>query len=65
MFHRVTKGDRQRAGTGLGLSICRGFVEVLGGTIRAANRSDGSGAAFTITLPESVFTAMPREDAAE
>ncbi|WP_262272422.1 ATP-binding protein [Microvirga yunnanensis] len=65
MFHRVNKGDRQRAGTGLGLSICRGFVEVLGGTIQAANRTDGSGAVFTITFPASVFTAMPREDAAE
>jgi two-component system sensor histidine kinase KdpD len=65
MFHRVTKGDRQRAGTGLGLSICRGFIEVLGGTIRATNRIDRSGAVFTITFPESVFTAMPREDAAE
>ncbi len=65
MFHRVNKGDRQRAGTGLGLSICRGFVEVLGGTIRAANRSDGSGAVFTIMFPEAVFTAIPREDAAE
>lgn len=65
MFHRVDKGDRQRAGTGLGLSICRGFIEVLGGTIRAANRTDKPGATFTITFPESVFTAMPREDAAE
>lgn len=65
MFHRVNKGDRQRAGTGLGLSICRGFVEVLGGTIQAANRLDGPGAVFTITFPESVLTALPREDAAE
>lgn len=65
MFHRVDKGDRQRAGTGLGLSICRGFVEVLGGTIRGSNRTDRSGAVFTITFPESVFTALPWEDAAE
>jgi two-component system sensor histidine kinase KdpD len=65
MFHRVNKGDRQQAGTGLGLSICRGFVEVLGGTIQAANRLDGPGAVFTITFPESIFTAMPQEDAAE
>jgi two-component system sensor histidine kinase KdpD len=65
MFYRVNKGDRQRAGTGLGLSICRGFVEVLGGTIHAANRVDGAGAIFTIVFPESVFTALPRENAAE
>lgn len=65
MFYRVTKGDRQRAGTGLGLSICRGFVEVLGGTIHAANQSDGPGAVFTITFPEAVFTTLPRENAAE
>jgi two-component system, OmpR family, sensor histidine kinase KdpD len=65
MFHRVNKGDRQRAGTGLGLSICRGFVEILGGTIKAANRTGGPGAVFSITFPESVFTAMPQEDAAE
>ncbi|WP_409564975.1 sensor histidine kinase [Microvirga sp.] len=65
MFHRVNKGDRQHAGTGLGLSICRGFVEVLEGTIQAANRLDGLGAVFTITFPETVFTVTPQEDAAE
>ena len=40
-----------RAGTGLGLAISRGFVEAMHGTIIAANRSDRSGAAFTISLP--------------
>jgi two-component system sensor histidine kinase KdpD len=50
-FYRVRKIDRQRAGTGLGLAICRGFVEALGGSIVAGNRSDRSGAVFTITLP--------------
>ena len=39
-FYRVQAADRKRAGTGLGLAICRGFVEAMGGTIRAANRSD-------------------------
>ena len=43
--------DSQRAGTGLGLSICRGFVEAMGGTITAANRTDRQGAVFTIKLP--------------
>ena len=50
-FYRVRKGDHVRAGTGLGLAICRGFVEAMGGTIRAANRSDRSGAIFTIRMP--------------
>jgi len=50
-FYRVHAADRRRAGTGLGLAICRGFVEALGGSIRAGNRSDGNGATFTITLP--------------
>jgi two-component system sensor histidine kinase KdpD len=50
-FHRVAKQDQVRAGTGLGLAISRGFVEAMGGTITAANRSDRTGAVFTITLP--------------
>ncbi|MFI0847083.1 DUF4118 domain-containing protein [Mesorhizobium sp. IMUNJ 23232] len=50
-FYRVRKTDQLRAGTGLGLSICRGFVEAMGGTISAANRSDRTGAVFTIRTP--------------
>ena len=50
-FHRAPRGDQVRAGTGLGLAISRGFIEAMGGTIDAANRSDRSGAVFTINLP--------------
>jgi two-component system sensor histidine kinase KdpD len=50
-FFRVRASDRKRAGTGLGLAICRGFMEAMGGTISAANRTDGNGAVFTIVLP--------------
>ena len=50
-FYRVQKGDQVRAGTGLGLAISRGFVEAMHGTITAANRTDRTGAAFTIRLP--------------
>jgi two-component system, OmpR family, sensor histidine kinase KdpD len=50
-FHRAQKADQVRAGTGLGLSISRGFVEAMRGTITAANRTDRTGAVFTITLP--------------
>jgi two-component system sensor histidine kinase KdpD len=50
-FYRARKGDHVRAGTGLGLAISRGFVEAMGGTIDAGNRSDRSGAVFTLRLP--------------
>jgi two-component system sensor histidine kinase KdpD len=50
-FYRAQKGDHVRAGTGLGLAISRGFIEAMSGTITAANRSDRSGAVFTLTLP--------------
>ncbi|HEY0266221.1 MAG TPA: DUF4118 domain-containing protein, partial [Rhizomicrobium sp.] len=50
-FYRVRAADKQRAGTGLGLAIARGFMDAMGGAIAAANRSDRSGAVFTLTLP--------------
>jgi two-component system sensor histidine kinase KdpD len=50
-FYRAQKGDQVRAGTGLGLAISRGFVEAMQGSITAANRSERSGAVFTISLP--------------
>jgi two-component system sensor histidine kinase KdpD len=61
-FYRVHAADRKRAGTGLGLPIARGFMEAMGGTITAANRSDRTGAIFTIALPVPVV--RPREHAA-
>ena len=62
-FYRVKGPDRGRAGTGLGLAICRGFVEAMGGRITAANRTDRSGAVFTVALP--VPADVPRLDALE
>jgi two-component system sensor histidine kinase KdpD len=50
-FYRAGGADRRRAGTGLGLAICRGFIEAMRGSITAANRTDRSGAMFTMTLP--------------
>ena len=50
-FHRAEKQNQVRAGSGLGLAISRGFVEAMGGSITAANRSDRPGAVFIITLP--------------
>lgn len=57
-FYRVQKGDRVRPGTGLGLAISRGFIEAMKGKIKAANRTDKIGAAFTITLPAAEQAAI-------
>lgn len=61
-FYRVQAADRKRAGTGLGLAICRGFVEAMGGTIQAFNRTKRRGALISITLP--VPAEQPQERAA-
>jgi two-component system, OmpR family, sensor histidine kinase KdpD len=50
-FYRVRKGDHVRPGTGLGLAISRGFMEIMHGTLTAANRADRAGAAFTVRMP--------------
>lgn len=63
-FYRVHAGDRRRVGTGLGLAICRGFVEAMGGTIRAGNRPDRAGAVFTIMLPVPAEEVSLQESAA-
>jgi two-component system sensor histidine kinase KdpD len=63
-FYRVQAADRKRAGTGLGLAICRGFIEAMGGTIVARNRTDRSGAVFSIVLPAYTNETSAREAAA-
>jgi two-component system sensor histidine kinase KdpD len=51
-FARRTRGDGRAAGTGLGLSIARGFVEAMGGTIKAESPATRKrGARFTVRLP--------------
>ena len=63
-FHRARAGDTRTAGTGLGLAICRGFVEGMGGRIWASNRSDRSGARFTVELPSQTGAAIRHEASA-
>ena len=60
-FYRAGGPDSRRAGTGLGLSISRGFIEAMGGTIVATNRTDRSGVAFTIALPVPANADRPLE----
>ncbi len=56
----TTKND----GNGLGLWISQGLVERYGGSISAANRVEGSGAAFTVKLLTDPLapTATPTND---
>ncbi|MGH7090705.1 MAG: DUF4118 domain-containing protein [Stellaceae bacterium] len=60
-FYRAPGANRRPTGTGLGLAICRGFVEAMGGTIAVTNRTDRTGATFTITfpLPPEALTPEP------
>jgi signal transduction histidine kinase len=44
----VTSKD---TGSGLGLAICKGIIEHHRGSITATNRTDGSGAVFTLRFP--------------
>ncbi len=62
-FYRARKGDHVRAGTGLGLAISRGFVEAMGGTLKASNRTDRKGAAFTMTFDLPTRVRRPSEAA--
>jgi len=51
-FYRRAKGDGRAAGTGLGLSIARGFIEAMGGTIKAESPAvRRRGTRFVIRLP--------------
>lgn len=60
-FYRRVKGDGRAPGTGLGLSIARGFVESMGGTIKAESPAIRKrGTRFIVRLP----VANPDDEAA-
>ncbi len=57
VFDRFRQADgtstRNSGGLGLGLSIVRHLVELHGGTVRATSTGEGSGATFTVSIPEA------------
>jgi two-component system, OmpR family, sensor histidine kinase KdpD len=61
-FYRAERPGRASPGIGLGLSICRGYIEAMDGKITARNRTGGSGAVFTITLPIPATDELPDLD---
>jgi PAS domain S-box-containing protein len=62
VFEQFRQSDpsttREHAGLGLGLSIVQRIVEMHGGTVAAENRTDRSGAIFTVRLPGTVSAAV-------
>ena len=66
LFERFYQSKNARnvstAGTGIGLNLCRALVNLHGGTISAANRTDGRhGAVFTVSLPLGNAHLKPEE----
>lgn len=52
LFYQVASDGAGAAGSGIGLHMTRQLVELLGGTIAVADRSDGApGVAFRVVLP--------------
>ncbi|UYN98102.1 MAG: sensor histidine kinase KdpD [Devosia sp.] len=53
-FYRRSKGDGRQAGTGLGLAIARGFVQAMGGSIKAESPAlRRRGTRFIVRLPRA------------
>lgn len=50
-YQSVATNAEGREGTGIGLNLCKMIMDMHHGTITAANRTDGQGSVFRVTLP--------------
>ena len=68
LFTAFEQGTRSGEGLGLGLAICKAVLEMHQGKIKAANKTSGQGAVFTVelkTVPAlSVIAPIQRKPAA-
>jgi len=68
LFTAFEQGTRSGEGLGLGLAICKAVLEMHQGKIKAANKTSGQGAVFTVelkTVPAlSVIAPIERKPAA-
>jgi signal transduction histidine kinase len=62
---RQDNSAKGRGPGGLGLAIVKHLVELHGGTVAAANRKTGPGAAFTIVLPRYYPPSRPQANGKE
>ncbi|SOB78717.1 two-component system, OmpR family, sensor histidine kinase KdpD [Sphingomonas guangdongensis] len=58
-FRRLEGSDRAVGGTGLGLAIVKAFADAMGMAVEAANRAEGTGAAFTLVFPSALIVRDP------
>lgn len=62
-FRRFEGSDRAVGGTGLGLAIVKAFSEAMGMTVEAANRTDRTGARFSLCFPSALIVRNTAEGA--
>ena len=65
IFNRFYQSETGVEGFGIGLNLCHMLVSLHGGSITASNRTDRSGAVFTVIIPPPAPSQNDSEEAAE